>query len=336
MPEAIESEITPYISKHDWTSRVCGWNIVDCAVRSRNFVSLVLRKFPEGNEPSPGWDHQIPTRTVQIKLNRTVEEGRIGSGVIDNIGNPKIGVCQYPIAQDLVFTPEEFGTVSASGSGARGLEKIAPTLESPGIKRIVCINGWAYAVGLLRQVYKRVEIGRWEKLPEEGLFSRGFSGESPAWMGFRDMDGPNEECLYAVGGHGEVFLFDGSQWRQCDFPSNEQLATVTVAPNGDVYITGEAGNIWLGREDTWTLIHRGDSSILNRDSVWFNDMLWVSSDYQTRVVQGEKVSPIMYGGEPQWLAGHMDARDGILVIAGQQNVRMFDGKHWHWLIQPYE
>jgi len=32
----------------------------------------------------------------------------------------------------------------------------------------------------------------------------------------------------------------------------------------------------------------------------------------------------------------MDARDGILVIAGQQNVRMFDGDDWHWLIQPYE
>lgn len=322
------------ISRTAWQESLDDWSIVDCAIRSRSSISVLARRFPAGE--FRGWDHEIPTRLVQMTINGESAEISIGKASIENIGHPKLGVSLNPIAQNLVFTPEEFGSVYATGSGQRGLEKIAPDLESPGIKRIVCINGWAYAVGLLRQVYKRVEIGRWEKLPEEGLFARGFSGESPAWMGFRDMDGPSEQCLYAVGGHGEVFLFDGRQWRQCDFPSNEQLATVTVAPNGDVYITGEAGNIWLGKEDTWTLIHRGDSSILNRDSVWFNDMLWVSSDYQTRVVQGGKVLPIIYEGEPQWLAGHMDARDGVLVIAGQQNVRMFDGNHWHWLIQPYE
>ncbi len=317
-----------------WNENLKGWSIVDCAIRSRNSISVVARKCP--TEEFRGWDHEIPTRLIQVSTDEQSRKLSTGRASIENIGNPRLGVSLQPIAQNLIFTPGEFGSVYATGSGQRGLEKITPTLESPGIKRIVCINGWAYAVGLLRQVYKRVEIGRWEKLPEDGLFTRGFSGESPAWMGFRDMDGPDERSLYAVGGHGEVFVFDGRRWHQCDFPSNEQLATVTVAPNGDVYITGEAGNIWLGKEDTWKLIHRGDSSILNRDSVWFNDMLWVSSDYQTRIVKNGVVGTVMHQGEPQWLAGHMDARDGILVIAGQQNVRMFDGDDWHWLIQPYE
>lgn len=325
-----------YVSHQDWKARICGWSIVDCAVRSGNFVGLVMRKFVNDDQPLKGWDHDIPTRAFQIKLNRNQNESRVGSQDIFNIGHPKIGVSRFPIAQDLVFTPEDFGTVIASGSGHEGTEKISPHRERPGIKRIVCIQGWAYAVGLIRQVYKRVDLGQWEKLPEQGLFDTRFEGESPTWMGFSDMDGSDERCLYAVGGHGEVFLFDGSKWRQCDFPSNEQLATVTVAPNGDVYITGEGGSIWLGREDTWELIHRGGSSLLNRDSVWFNDMLWVSSDYQTRVVKDGVVGPVMYQGEQQWLAGHMDARDGILVIAGQQHVRMFDGTDWHWLIKPYE
>lgn len=326
----------PHIELSLWRELVQGWSIVDCAVRSSNVVGLVMRKFSEDGSTHSGWDSEIPTRMVQIVLHPRPGEPRAGKREISRIGHPGIGVSILPIAQELVFTPDKYGTVLAGGSGQKSTESITPEKESPGIKRIVCIQGWAYAVGMFRQIYKRVDIGEWERLPVEGLFERKFEGESLTWMGFTDMDGPHERCLYAVGGRGEVFLFDGEIWRQCDFPSNEQLATVTVAPNGDVYITGEGGNIWLGKEDSWELIHRGTSSLLNRDSVWFNDMLWVSSDYQTRVVKDGVVSPVMYQGEPQWLAGHMDARDGILVIAGQKHVRMFDGTDWHWLIQPYE
>lgn len=336
MSTGSQQTATPYVSREDWNARVKGWSIVDCAVRSKNFVQFVLRKFNEDGSPHSGWDSEIPTRAFQIKLGRSVSESRVGSQDIFRMGHPKVGVCLQPVEQGLVFSMAQHGHVIASGSGHQGTESITPDDESPGLKRIVCIQGWAYAVGMFRQVYKRVEFGRWERLPTNGLVTTAADAETLRWMGFADMDGPDESCLYAVGGKGDVFLFDGKRWRQCDFPSNEQLGTVTVVPNGDVFITGEAGNIWLGKEDTWQLIHRGTSSLLNRDSVWFNDMLWVSSDYQTRVVKDGVVSPVMYQGEPQWLAGHMDARDGILVIAGQKHVRMFDGTDWHWLIQPYD
>lgn len=325
-----------YIQEAEWRRLISGWSIVDCAVRSRDVVGLVMRRFNPDGSPHSGWDSEIPTRALQIVLNPFPNEPRAGEQDIHRIGRPGIGICKTPIEQELVFSPDKFGVVIASGSGHEGMEQITPEKESPGIERIVCIQGWAYAVGMFRQIYKRVEISRWERLPTEGLFTTPFEGESLSWMGFRDMDGPDERCLYAVGGHGEVFLFDGRSWRQCDFPSNEQLATVTVAPSGDVYITGEGGNLWLGKEDSWQLIQRGGSSVLNRDSVWFNDTLWVSSDYQTRVLTDGRLSPVMYQGEPQWMAGHMDARDGILVIAAQNHARMFDGSEWHWLISPYE
>lgn len=336
MPTRSNPNASPYVSRADWDARVKGWSIVDCAVRSKNFVQFVLRKFNEDGSPHGGWDSEIPTRAFQIKLGRSESESRVGSQDIFRMGHPKVGVSLQPVEQGLVFSADQYGHVIASGSGHQGTESITPEKESPGLERIVCIQGWAYAVGMFRQVYKRVAIGRWERLPTQGLVTTASDAETLRWMGFADMDGPDERCLYAVGGKGDVFLFDGEKWRQCDFPSNEQLGTVTVAPNGDVYITGEAGNIWLGKEDTWELIHRGTSSLLNRDSVWFNDMLWVSSDYQTRVVKDGVVSPVMHKGEPQWLAGHMDARDGILVIAGQKHARLFDGTDWHWLIQPYE
>lgn len=326
-----------YLEDGDWRRLIHGWSIVDCAVRSKDVIGLIMRKFAQNGIAHSGWDSEIPTRALQIVLNPFPDEPRAGKLDIHRIGHPRIGVCLRPVEQELVFAADQHGHVIASGSGHKSTESITPEKESPGIERIVCIQGWAYAVGMFRQIYKRVDIGQWERLPTDGLFTTKIdSSETLRWMGFADMDGPDERCLYAVGGKGEVFLFDGKKWRKCDFPSNEQLATVTVAPNGDVYITGEAGNIWLGKEDTWELIHRGSSSVLNRDSVWFNDMLWVSSDYQTRVVKDGVVSPVMYQGEPQWLAGHMDARDGILVIAGQQHVRMFDSTDWHWLVQPYD
>lgn len=74
---------------------------------------------------------------------------------------------------------------------------------------------------------------------------------STADMGFEDIHGPNESNMYAVGGCGDVWHYDGEKWEWCDFPSNEQLSCVLVAPNGEVYISGEGGNLWQGKLHTW-------------------------------------------------------------------------------------
>ena len=35
-------------------------------------------------------------------------------------------------------------------------------------------------------------------------------------------------------------------------------------------------------------------------------------------------------------SGHMDVRDGILVVADDYNVDLYDGTAWHKIVRPYK
>ena len=96
--------------------------------------------------------------------------------------------------------------------------------------------------------------------------------------------------LAAVGGHGDVWHFDGRVWRQMGFPTNEQLATVTCAGDGNVYITSEGGSLWVGQLSTWRLLEKRGSSVLWNDVRWFDGKLWLASDYQLRVWNGREIT----------------------------------------------
>ena len=153
--------------------------------------------------------------------------------------------------------------------------------------------------------------------------------------GFNDLDAFSESDMYAVGGHGDVWHFDGREWSQRGFPSNVQLGTVTCAGDGNVYISGEGGSLWVGRESTWKLIYKGGSSILWNDVLWFNDKLWLASDYQLRIWNGKALEPVTHEGRQVPICGNMDAHDGILVVASLECVMSFDGREWRTIVAPY-
>lgn len=155
-------------------------------------------------------------------------------------------------------------------------------------------------------------------------------------MGFRDIDAFSETDMYAVGGHGDVWHFDGQSWKQMRFPSRDQLATVTCAGDGNVYISGEGGSLWAGEKSTWKQIYKGGSSVLWNDVQWFQDKLWLASDYQFCQLNGGNVERVMHEGETVPISGHMDVHDGILVIASLYSVMSFDGSTWRWLVDSYD
>jgi hypothetical protein len=130
-------------------------------------------------------------------------------------------------------------------------------------------------------------------------------------------------------------MYNGKEWEATGFPTNEQLATVTCAGDGNVYISSEGGSLWCGRKYNWKPIYKGGSTVLWNDSVWFDNKLWLASDYQLRVWDGKKLqeADAPNGEVPNW--GHMDARDGLLVVASLEEVMAYDGKAWRTLVTPY-
>jgi len=86
----------------------------------------------------------------------------------------------------------------------------------------------------------------------------------------------------------------------------------------------------------WKQLFKGESSILWNDVLWFDNKLWLASDYNFRIWNGKEMEVVAHKGEPVKMIGHMDAHDGILVIGGMNQVMLFDGKEWRVIVAAYE
>lgn len=316
-----------YVSKDLWQSEFKDWTITDVAVRDRNIVCLCLRKHVPQEQASEMWDHDIETTLINLFINRP--EKPFGARSFTGFNKPRVGACTLPISQALLVARNNDGQVSLLGGGRDFPDEFIDPGKVPMTWRIKTLGGYAYSVGAGRAIYKRADIGKWVKLD-------GFPKvEATSAQGFEDMDAFSDTDMYAVGGHGDVWHFNGQRWRQLGFPTNVQLGTVTCAGDGQVYISGEGGSLWVGRDATWKRVYQGGASILWNDVLWFQDRLWLASDYQFRVWNGKSLEPVAHRGEEVYVSGHMDARDGLLAIASQEVVMCFDGQDWRTIVAPY-
>jgi len=320
-----------FLDKKRWVEVFSGFEIIDVAIREKNILQLCSRKAMSYDEASHLTDHDIPTRIMSVFLDMP-EGNNCGFQELGGMNLPVLGVSRapFPRAGGMVAAKNRDGDTWPVGGGNGPMEHIAPG-QHPFPNRLKCINGFTYAVCYPREIYKRIAVGKWELFgaipcPKQELDRAGFN----------DMDAFSDSDIYAVGGHGDVWHFDGSQWRQMGFPSNVQLATVTCAADGNVYISGEGGSLWIGRKSTWKRVYKGESSLLWNDALWFDNKLWLASDYQFRIWNGKELEqPVTHNGEPVFINGHMDAYDGVLAIASSSVVMTFDGNEWRTIVAPY-
>lgn len=318
-----------YIKKDLWAKHFQSWHITDCAVREKSVVYFCLRKKTSPEEASLIFDHDIRSKLFVLSLSSPTGD-RFGATTLEGYNKPRVGVSRKPLPQGLLVSRNNDGQVNIMGGGVDTADEFIAPGKVPMTARVKCINDYAYSVGGGRAIYKREDIGKWIKI------DAGFPAvEADTAQGFNDMDAFSETDMYAVGGHGDVWHFDGKLWTQQGFPSNVQLATVTCAGDGQVYISGEGGSLWRGKLSTWELIYQGASSILWNDVLWFDGKLWLASDYQARTWDGKQLQPITHNGQQIPIYGHMDAHDGLLVIASPEVVKAYDGKEWRTLVASY-
>lgn len=271
-----------HIEKSGWSESLKGFIIVDCVVGERNTIYLAGRLIVDPEKASMMWDSEIPSMGCVIYLDISGPDNIYG-WQIDGLEKPKLGVSLKPDLQGLLVSSDEPNYVFVLGEDGDD-EEVVDQDNGVILTRVKTMFGHAYAVGLGREIYRRTDVRSWEK--EEG-----FDSEFVPDVGFNDIDGFAENDIYAVGDGGDVWHFDGVAWQQKGFPSNVSLATVTCGEDGNVYITGEGGSIWVGRDSTWKPIYEGKSTILWNDVVWFNDQLWLASDYRLRIWDGNNLVP---------------------------------------------
>ena len=201
---------------------------------------------------------------------------------------------------------------------------------STGPEAVATIDGRLYVCGGWRHVCYLNDDKTWvsirKNLPDPP------NPKKASRFGFHGIAGFSADDIYAVGGEGDVWRYDGRLWRQCAVPTNMRMESVCCAGDGNVYVGLQSGGLMRGREDSWEVIHEDRMSVPFKDIVWYQDRLWCTSEYglwtldaKGRLVDAD-VPP-----EVRACAGNLSAADGVMLLGGLGGAAICDGKAWHRL-----
>lgn len=193
-----------------------------------------------------------------------------------------------------------------------------------GVRKLRTIGNLLYACGGGRSVVTRMGSNQWlshtHRIPDHPELGCG---------GFNDIDGFSADDLYAVGGLGEVWHYDGTDWSAIAVPATATIDAVCCGADGMVYIAAEAGLLLKGRGEHWQVLHPRATSRGFRDLVWYEDRLWCSNDYGLWTVHRDRVQRV---GLPEGVSdctGHLDVRDGVMLSAGSGGAAFREDGAWH-------
>ena len=201
------------------------------------------------------------------------------------------------------------------------LLKVRPTYFTS----VKCIaNGYAYAAGLQRNVYQRVEVNKWLQI--SGILP--FRESDADAVSFSDIDGFSESDIYACGEKGDLWRFDGSIWTKEDVPTDSNFEKICCAWDGQVYITTDAFELVIGRRASWTVYEQDIPDDTLEEIVSFGNRVLVSTD--DNIYEVKKGNLVRTEFEPPEMDSyaHMAVGEGVLAVAGAHEAFLFIEKSW--------
>ncbi|UXH80646.1 hypothetical protein [Roseateles amylovorans] len=294
----------------------------DCAVIDRNTCSFIL--FNRVSED----DGNRVLGTVRFGEEGSWKARRYAGFVLPMLG----------VAPNLGKTSVMLGRISGVAvHGDAGDEKWPDIAESPngplrtGADCMATINGRLYVGGGWRHVCFLNDAREWESirhnLPDPP------NPKKASRFGFDAIAGFNANDIYAAGGEGDLWRFDGRFWRQCQVPTNMMMETLCCAGDGHVYVGLQSGGLMRGREDEWEVIHQDNMSVPFKDIVWYQEQLWCTSEYGLWTVGKDgKLVDADVPALASACSGNLSTADGILMVAGLNGAAIHDGNEWHRLL----
>ena len=153
--------------------------------------------------------------------------------------------------------------------------RIDPSDEGPqnygDVTKVRCISGSFVAVGMARTAYRRSDTG-WVRI-DGGTRTADVDSDA----GFTAIAALSGAEIYALGWDGEIWCFDGTNWRQIESPTNVAFHGAVASSDGSVYACGQAGVIVKGRGDSWQIIDTADADDDFRDIAEHAGSLYVCS-----------------------------------------------------------
>jgi hypothetical protein len=251
-----------------------------------------------------------------------IYQGRWGDVEDTEWDSSALAIAKKP-DEKLIFIGEE-GDVCAYVGGNSTWEKILP--EPTMIRNAKTIEGFIYACGMKRQVYKRAGENNWQNI------SAPFAKDIEK-VGFEGIDGFSSCEIYAVGWNGEIWQYDGSTWIDRSGLTNVILTTICCVPDNSVFIGGRKGVLIKGRNDSWEIIqleNEVDADIW--DLCWFNNKLYIATINDLYTLEGNKLVGVDFGEIEISSCFSLTEAEGVLWSIGKDDVASFDGQIW----QKYE
>lgn len=323
------------------------YSITDCAVRKKGIYVFIVSEILTDEELDEYEEQGLDLFYRPKKIVTFIQDGdpsQNGRQWFKNhlIGwdTPKIGACNKPrnhsITTEIATRYDKHAYITGSGPAGeipypprvalRGVE-LGGFIRG-GVSRIKTIDGWAYAVGSNRTLGRFLDKDKWEtlnkNLPEMELKESDLLSTS----GFEDVDGFSETDIYAAGGKGDVWHFDGENWEPIPFPTNDDIYSLCCGGDGYVYISCYGGMTFKGRGDNWKKIFNGGISGNFRDMVWHKDRVYCTNDYGLWQIQNDRVQRASLPDEIEVCAGHLYSNDGVMLMAGLGSAAYCEDGKW--------
>lgn len=205
-----------------------------------------------------------------------------------------------------------------------------------GINALKNIHGTIYATGDDRAVFRRDGQDQWTHLSEqlesqtEALNKQLWKKGGELWTGFDCIDGfEANKDLYAAGGNGDVWRYDGEDWLPVDIPLPKmQINTICCAEDGYVYIAGRFGTILKGREDSWQIIQHTAKTEFS-DVACYKGRVYLASAARLYYIDGAQTEIVKYNARDiPANHGHLYVNHGLMMTAGRSSAAIFDGENW--------
>lgn len=318
--------------------RMGGFNVIDCEVKNRDVLYLLAR---EDYTQHRGWhdmkeppaEGRLAKRVLGVRLQGS-DEQTWSAGNIKGLGTSYCALAATPenkVAVVDIGSKAWVPNPSSNGFEPEILSRANGGILRGAVTRARCFGGNVVIANTARQLFERCGPGAWSLIgpPMEKAVGQ--------TTGFEDFDRFGPDDWYAVGGSGDIWHFDGTVWRCCDFPRDWGLSAVCCAGDGHVYVA--AGTVvYRGRGDTWEQL--GSPLALTiplKDLVWYEDRLWATNDYGLWVLDqtGQLVDADVASGV-RVCAGNLAVRDGVMLLAGYGGAAYKQGGRWTELFHDYE
>ncbi len=303
--------------RSDVWERLRLYGIVHCHVRSASAISFSCQKWEVD-------DALEPRETMLFFHDPTMPKNEGWAAREWDMMTGVHGCPCYKPKTRWVFVSDP-GEAYILGQGDESEEKIAK--KRTFISYAKCIaDGYAYAVGHARNVYMRQAKNRWIALHSKAMALK--NGEDPGDIGFQSIDGFSDTDIYACGGIGDLWHYDGKVWHSIDVGTNANLENICCAPDGKTYITTNANVMVIGRNDRWDIVDQDVGDFILEEMVHFNGKIYVSSLEKIFEIKDSLLVETDLKLPKMDSYAHIAAGGGILVVAGIHCASMYNGKSW--------